>query len=76
MITYHDTEWGVPVHDDKKWFEHIVLDGAQAGLSWLTILKKREAFREVVGRYTWEKVLAEGYLPLYGDERRWNATSH
>ena len=45
MIAYHDEEWGVPVHDDRQWFEKIVLDGAQAGLSWLTILKKREAYR-------------------------------
>jgi len=43
---YHDEEWGVPVHDDRRWYEKIVLDGAQAGLSWLTILRKREAYRE------------------------------
>ena len=42
MIDYHDTEWGVPVHDDLKHFEMIVLDGAQAGLSWQTVLRKRE----------------------------------
>jgi len=45
-IKYHDTEWGVPVHEDKKWFEFLVLEGAQAGLSWRTVLKKRENFRE------------------------------
>lgn len=45
MIRYHDTEWGIPVHDDKKWFEHIVLDGAQAGLSWKTILHRRKGYR-------------------------------
>lgn len=45
LISYHDQEWGVPVHEDRQWFEKIVLDGAQAGLSWLTILKKREAYR-------------------------------
>ncbi|MBN2253803.1 MAG: DNA-3-methyladenine glycosylase I [Kosmotogaceae bacterium] len=45
-IKYHDTEWGVPVHEDKKWFEFLVLEGAQAGLSWLTVLKKRESYRE------------------------------
>lgn len=45
MIAYHDTEWGVPVHDDLKWFEHIILDGAQAGLSWKTILHRREGYR-------------------------------
>jgi len=44
-ISYHDEEWGVPVHDDRKWYEFIVLDGAQAGLSWDTILKKRENYR-------------------------------
>lgn len=43
--TYHDTEWGVPVHDDRKHFEFLILEGAQAGLSWLTILKKREGYR-------------------------------
>jgi DNA-3-methyladenine glycosylase I len=46
LATYHDDEWGVPVHDDVRWYEKIVLDGAQAGLSWLTILKKRDAYRE------------------------------
>jgi len=48
LTAYHDEEWGVPVHDDNKWYEKIVLDGAQAGLSWLTILKKREAYREAL----------------------------
>jgi len=43
---YHDEEWGVPVHDDRVWYEYIVLDGAQAGLSWSTILKKRENYRK------------------------------
>ena len=46
MITYHDTEWGVPLHDDQKLYEFIVLDGAQAGLSWSTVLKKRENYRK------------------------------
>jgi DNA-3-methyladenine glycosylase I len=45
MIAYHDTEWGVPVADDRVLFEHLALDGFQAGLSWSTILRKREAFR-------------------------------
>jgi DNA-3-methyladenine glycosylase I len=44
-IRYHDEEWGVPVHDDRKWFEFLVLEGAQAGLSWDTILKKRGRYR-------------------------------
>lgn len=46
-VPYHDEEWGVPVHDEKKWFEFLVLEGAQAGLSWDTILKKRARYREV-----------------------------
>ena len=45
-IAYHDTEWGVPVHDDRILFEFLLLEGAQAGLSWETILKKREAYRQ------------------------------
>lgn len=45
-IKYHDEEWGVPVHDDKKLFEFLVLEGAQAGLSWLTILKRRRGYKE------------------------------
>jgi DNA-3-methyladenine glycosylase I len=44
-ISYHDTEWGVPVHDDAKLFEMLILEGAQAGLSWLTVLKRRETYR-------------------------------
>lgn len=44
-IAYHDTEWGVPVHDDQRLFESLILEGAQAGLSWLTVLKKRESYR-------------------------------
>lgn len=47
MIAYHDTEWGVPLHDDQKLFELLVLEGAQAGLSWRTVLHKRERYREV-----------------------------
>jgi DNA-3-methyladenine glycosylase I len=46
LASYHDEEWGVPIHDDHHWYEKLLLDGAQAGLSWLTILKKREAYRE------------------------------
>ncbi|MEE9215336.1 MAG: DNA-3-methyladenine glycosylase I, partial [Thermodesulfobacteriota bacterium] len=47
MLRYHDEEWGVPVHDDQKWFEYLVLDAFQAGLSWKTVLNKREGFRKV-----------------------------
>lgn len=46
-IPYHDEEWGVPVHGDKRWFEFLILEGAQAGLSWDTVLRKRERYREV-----------------------------
>ncbi|MGH7890898.1 MAG: DNA-3-methyladenine glycosylase I [Thermodesulfobacteriota bacterium] len=56
MIDYHDNEWGVPVHDDIKHFEMIVLDGAQAGLSWQTVLKKREAYREAFDNFDFRKV--------------------
>lgn len=53
---YHDTEWGVPVHDDTKHFEFLVLEGAQAGLSWLTILKKRENYRRAFDAYDVNKI--------------------
>lgn len=63
-IQYHDTEWGVPVHDDRILFEFLILEGAQAGLSWETILKKRQNYREafdhfdpaVVARYSRRKI--------------------
>ena len=51
MIKYHDTEWGVPLHDDKKHFEFIVLDSFQAGLSWQIVLKKRENFRKAFSNF-------------------------
>ena len=50
-IAYHDREWGVPVHDDRKLFEFMVLDAAQAGLSWETVLKKREAYRRAFAQF-------------------------
>src|ERR1700687_4950209 len=50
-ILYHDVEWGVPVHDDRTLFEFLVLEGAQAGLSWETILKKRENYRQAFDRF-------------------------
>ncbi len=56
MIEYHDTEWGVPVHDDRLHFEFLVLDGAQAGLSWLTVLKKRENYRRAFDQFDPAKV--------------------
>lgn len=53
---YHDTEWGVPVHDDRKHFEFLILEGAQAGLSWLTILNKREGYRKAFADFDPVKV--------------------
>ncbi len=58
MIDYHDTEWGVPVHDDRHLFEILILDGAQAGLSWATILKKRENYRQAFDHWDVEKIAA------------------
>ncbi|WP_437194051.1 DNA-3-methyladenine glycosylase I [Planctomicrobium sp. SH527] len=63
-IEYHDREWGVPVHDDRLLFEYLILEGAQAGLSWITVLNKRENYREafenfqpeIVARYTEKKL--------------------
>jgi len=55
-IPYHDEEWGVPVHDGHKWFEFLILEGAQAGLSWDTILRKRARYREVFDGFDPEKV--------------------
>ena len=64
LIAYHDREWGVPVHEENRLFEFLILEGAQAGLSWLTILKKRENYRrayddfdvETVAKYTQRKI--------------------
>jgi len=66
MIRYHDEEWGVPLHDDRALFEFLILEGAQAGLSWETVLRKRDRYREVfdgfdaqkIGRYDAKKVRA------------------
>jgi len=59
-IAYHDEEWGVPVHDDRKLFECLTLEGAQAGLSWDTILAKRENYRRAFERFDMKKVAAYG----------------
>jgi DNA-3-methyladenine glycosylase I len=56
MIAYHDQEWGVPVHDDSKLFEHLTLDAFQAGLSWAIILHKRESFRQAFANFDPEKI--------------------
>jgi DNA-3-methyladenine glycosylase I len=55
-IAYHDTEWGVPVHDDRRLFEFLILEGAQAGLSWSTILKKRENYRRAFDNFDARKI--------------------
>jgi DNA-3-methyladenine glycosylase I len=55
-VAYHDQEWGVPVHDDRRLFEFLILDGAQAGLSWLTILKKRENYRRAFHAFEIERI--------------------
>lgn len=55
-IEYHDKEWGVPVHDDRKHFEMLILEGAQAGLSWETVLRKREAYRKAFKGFDPKKV--------------------
>src|SRR6187402_2607375 len=56
MQVYHDTEWGVPLHDDRGLFEFLILEGAQAGLSWATILKKRDNYREAFDGFDAERV--------------------
>ena len=55
-VAYHDAEWGVPSHDDRHLFEMLVLEGAQAGLSWITILRKREHYRRVFADFDAERV--------------------
>jgi DNA-3-methyladenine glycosylase I len=62
-VSYHDNEWGVPVHDDRMLFEFLILEGAQAGLSWLTILRKRENYRKAFDEFDVRKI-AE-----YGEEK-------
>src|SRR5881296_1123035 len=59
-LTYHDQEWGTPVHDDRKQFEFLILEGAQAGLSWRTVLNKREAYRAAFARFDPAKVARFG----------------
>lgn len=56
LTKYHDTEWGVPIHDDRKMFEFLVLEGAQAGLSWVTILKRRTAYKKAFDNFDYNKV--------------------
>lgn len=63
-IEYHDTEWGVPTYDDRELFEMLCLEGAQAGLSWITVLKKREHYRKVFDHFNAEKIA------LYDEAKR------
>jgi DNA-3-methyladenine glycosylase I len=63
-IKYHDTEWGVPIHDDRLLFEFLILEGAQAGLSWETILKKRDYYREAFDHFE------AGLIAKYGQKKR------
>jgi len=56
MTAYHDEEWGVPIHDDRRWYEKLLLDGAQAGLSWSTILRKREGYRKAFAGFDPAKI--------------------
>ncbi len=65
-IRYHDEEWGVPVHDDIRLFEMLILEGAQAGQSWLTILKKRENYRRAFERFQPEKVGSYDFAKIEG----------
>jgi DNA-3-methyladenine glycosylase I len=60
MAVYHDTEWGVPEHDDAKLFAKLILDGAQAGLSWVTILRKREGYQKAFHNFDAEKIARYG----------------
>lgn len=59
-LRYHDEEWGVPVHDDRRHFEFLILEGAQAGLSWITVLRKREHYREAFAGFDPERVARFG----------------
>ena len=59
-VTYHDTEWGVPVHDDRRLFEALILEGAQAGLSWITVLRKRENYRRAFDGFDPERIVRYG----------------
>lgn len=56
LIDYHDREWGIPVHDDNVLFEFLILEGMQAGLNWLTILKKRENYRKALDNFNPQKI--------------------
>lgn len=59
-VDYHDREWGVPLHDDRRLFEMLILEGAQAGLSWITVLRKRESYRLAFDGFDAEKIARHG----------------
>lgn len=59
-VAYHDKEWGVPEHNDRKLFEFLILEGAQAGLSWITVLRKRENYRQAFDHFDYQKIAAYG----------------
>jgi DNA-3-methyladenine glycosylase I len=63
-VAYHDREWGVPVHDDRTFFEFLILEGAQAGLSWYTVLRKRAAYKQAFADFNPEKVARYGKRQL------------
>jgi len=65
-VRYHDAEWGVPLHDDRRLFEFLVLEGAQAGLSWITILRKRENYRQAFDGFDPQRIVAYGETELKG----------
>src|SRR5882724_82367 len=69
-VRYHDTEWGVPVHDDRLLFEFLILEGAQAGLSWETILKKRESYRAAFDEFD------PAVIAWYSQEKRTSLLSN
>src|ERR1700694_5898179 len=69
-LAYHDTEWGVPVHADRQLFEMLCLEGAQAGLSWLTILRKRATYRKAFDGFD------PGLMAVYGPRRRAALMNH
>jgi DNA-3-methyladenine glycosylase I len=60
MVAYHDTEWGVPVHDDRTLFEFLILEGAQAGLNWQTVLNKRESYRTAFDKFDARRIAGYG----------------
>ncbi len=71
MVAYHDSEWGVPIHDDRVLFEFLLLEGAQAGLNWETILRKRENYRRAFSRFDARRIArytAKDVRRLLGDE--------